>query len=139
MLNRGVRLAISALLLCVTIPAARAQEDLDKGKTAAQLFASDCGICHKSPRSVARTDDVFGLENFLREHYTASRESAAAIATYLKGFQKSSTAAVRGRTARHTSQVGPSEHTLKKSHVGEPRPPADIPRPPADIKSQKPN
>ena len=28
----------------------RAQENLDFGKTPAQLFASDCAICHKSPQ-----------------------------------------------------------------------------------------
>ena len=27
---------------------------------------------------------MLGLENFLREHYTASRESASAIAKYLQ-------------------------------------------------------
>ncbi len=27
----------------------RAQENLDSGKTPAQLYASDCAVCHKSP------------------------------------------------------------------------------------------
>jgi hypothetical protein len=58
---------------------------LDKGKTAAQLYATDCAICHKSPQSITQAPGLFGLESFLREHYTASRESAASIAAYLKG------------------------------------------------------
>jgi mono/diheme cytochrome c family protein len=32
--------------------AARGQENLDHGKTPAQLFASDCAICHKSARGL---------------------------------------------------------------------------------------
>ena len=63
----------------------RAQENLDFGKTPAQLFASDCAICHKSPQGLAaKGGGMLGLENFLRQHYTASRESAAAIANYLQ-------------------------------------------------------
>jgi hypothetical protein len=63
----------------------RAQENLDFGKSPAQLFASDCAICHKSPQGLAaKGGGMLGLENFLREHYTASRESASAIAKYLQ-------------------------------------------------------
>jgi hypothetical protein len=62
------------------------QESLDKGKTAAQLFASDCSPCHKSPQGLAKSGGLFGLDSFLREHYTASRESAAAVANYLKSM-----------------------------------------------------
>jgi hypothetical protein len=63
-----------------------AQESLDKGKTPAQLFASDCAACHKSPQGLAKSGGLFGLDSFLREHYTASRESATAIANYLKSL-----------------------------------------------------
>lgn len=65
-----------------------AQENLDKGKTGAQLFATDCAVCHKSPQALAARGGggILGLESFLREHYTASRESAAAIAGYLRGM-----------------------------------------------------
>lgn len=59
-------------------------QNLDAGKSAAQLFSSDCGICHKSPQGLARSGGVFGLESFLREHYTASREAAGALAAYLR-------------------------------------------------------
>lgn len=53
-------------------------------KPAAQLFASDCtgAGCHKSPQGLAKNQGI-GLAGFLREHYTNSRESAAAIAAYL--------------------------------------------------------
>ena len=71
-------------LLVLGVPL-RAQENLDFGKTPAQLYASDCAICHKSPQGLAaKGGGLLGLESFLREHYTASRESAAAIAGYLR-------------------------------------------------------
>ena len=78
--------SICVLGLLLTLPApSRAQENLDSGKTPAQLFASDCAVCHKSPQGLAaKAGGLSGLEGFLREHYTASRESAAAIAGYLR-------------------------------------------------------
>lgn len=80
----GVWLAVGALVLGLAGQAA-AQENLDYGKTPAQLFASDCAICHKTPQGLAaKGGGLLGLESFLREHYTASRESAAAIAGYLR-------------------------------------------------------
>lgn len=53
-------------------------------KPPAQLFASDCtgAGCHKSPQGLAKSQGI-GLAGFLREHYTNSRESAAALASYL--------------------------------------------------------
>jgi hypothetical protein len=74
---------LGLLLVCGT--PLRAQENLDSGKTPAQLFASDCVVCHKSPQGLAaKAGGLGGLEGFLREHYTASRESATAIAGYLR-------------------------------------------------------
>jgi mono/diheme cytochrome c family protein len=132
MLSRGILLAVGSLALCVT--SSGAQESLEKGKTAAQLYASNCAGCHKSPQSVTKASGIFGLENFLREHYTTSGESAAAIATYLKGLK--SVASQRGRAAkRTTSQAKPSVSTPSESK--KPEPPSDILRPPADIKSQR--
>jgi len=52
-----------------------AQETLGRGRTPAQTFASDCAVCHKSPQGLARSaGGLFGVEGFLREHYTSSRE-----------------------------------------------------------------
>jgi hypothetical protein len=51
-------------------------------KPAPALFASDCtgAGCHKGPQGLGRRP---ALASFLREHYTNSRESAAALASYL--------------------------------------------------------
>jgi hypothetical protein len=91
----GVRLAICSLALSIA-SSAGAEGNLDRGKTAAQLYASDCATCHKSPQSVATTRWIFGLESFLNEHYTSSGESAAILAAYLKTQGKSSAGPQRG-------------------------------------------
>jgi hypothetical protein len=84
-LARRIMVAVVALAVWAAGSAA-AQENLDKGKTPAQLYASDCAICHKSPRGLAKGAGRFGLDNFLREHYTASHESAAVISAYLRAI-----------------------------------------------------
>jgi hypothetical protein len=86
-LARRIGAAVAVLAVWAAGPAA-AQENLDKGKTPAQLYASDCAICHKSPNGLAKRLGPYGLDNFLREHYTASRESAAAISAYLRTIDR---------------------------------------------------
>jgi hypothetical protein len=78
--------AAGVLALAIMVAPASAQENLDQGKTAAQLFASDCAICHKSPNGLGKAGGLFGLDSFLRLHYTASRESAAVLAKYLQAY-----------------------------------------------------
>ena len=85
--------ALAALIGLAAQPCARAQQgeapptsrgENFSAKPPAQLFASDCtgGGCHKSPQGLAKSHGI-GLAGFLREHYTNSRESAAAMAAYL--------------------------------------------------------
>jgi hypothetical protein len=62
-----------------------AAQDYTAGKTAAQLFQSDCSACHKSPGGLAKGRDARTLASFLREHYTTKEESAAALAAYVAG------------------------------------------------------
>ncbi|MGE5771870.1 MAG: hypothetical protein ACM3Z4_07480 [Hyphomicrobiales bacterium] len=132
-MNLSRRLIIGSLAVCVT-SSAGAQTNLGQNKTGAQLYASVCADCHKSPQSL-KPAGIFGLESFLREHYTADRQSAAAIAAYLNGLKKPLAESPRGRTAKRTNQAKPAEPG--KSTGNEPRPPANIPRPPADLKLQK--
>jgi hypothetical protein len=86
-LDRGMRQAVGVLALLWVVPAS-AQENLYGNKTPAQIFASDCAICHKSPQGLSKAGGPLGLglEGFLREHYTASRESAAALAKYVQSM-----------------------------------------------------
>ena len=82
------------------VSSAAAQETLGRNKSPAQTFASDCAVCHKSPQGLAKSaGGLFGVEGFLREHYTSSKESAAALANYLRA-QDSGPAGPRKRAAK---------------------------------------
>ena len=93
--RHAIALAIGLLALFF-VGAAQAQEDLSAGKTPEELFKLDCAICHKSPQGLSKAGGLFGLDSFLAQHYTASRESAAAIAGYLKSVDSAA------RRPRHT-------------------------------------
>jgi len=121
-LSRAIGLAIGFWALGAAIPAG-AQENLDLGKSGAQLYASDCAICHKSPQSLGKAGGIFGLQSFLREHYTASRESAAAIADYLQGVQKANApsherAVKRGAKGDERRKAGGNEKKPEPGKAG---------------------
>ncbi|MBV8747484.1 MAG: hypothetical protein JO134_20840 [Xanthobacteraceae bacterium] len=80
------------LRLCLTLSAmlavpgaALAQTDYSAGKSAPQLFSSDCSACHQSPRGLGKGRDASALGSFLREHYTTGGASAGLLANYLAG------------------------------------------------------
>jgi hypothetical protein len=108
-LKRGCALTMGVLALgFASFPLAdraAAQENLDQGKSGAQLFASDCAICHKTSAGLSR-GHVLGLDNFLREHYSASRESAAAIAAYVQATDKGPAAPLSARAAKKGTGKG---------------------------------
>ena len=112
-LARRIGAAVAVLAVWAAGPAA-AQENLDKGKTPAQLYASDCAICHKSPNGLAKRLGPYGLDNFLREHYTASRESAAAISAYLRAINRQP-APKRERRSKHKVKASESKFPPRKS------------------------
>jgi hypothetical protein len=92
---RGVALAIG--LLFVLAPAmAQAQTNIDQGKSPAEIFANDCATCHKSARGLANGRGSSGLASFLVEHYTASKDQAAALAAYVMGAGGGEAAPARG-------------------------------------------
>ncbi len=62
---------------------ARAQVNIDQGKSSAEIFANDCAVCHKSTRGLANGQNSLALSSFLREHYTASKDQANALAAYV--------------------------------------------------------
>jgi hypothetical protein len=64
---------------------AHAQVNIDQGKSPAEIFSNDCATCHKSTRGLAAGKNSLMLSGFLREHYTASRDEAAALAAYVLG------------------------------------------------------
>ena len=72
-------------------------QDYSAGKTPAQLFASDCSACHKTPQGLAKGTDARSLANFLREHYTTKRELAGALAAFVAGAGAGTPAAADGK------------------------------------------
>jgi hypothetical protein len=96
-------------------------------RPAAQVFASDCtgSGCHKGPQGLSKDRSQGSLAGFLREHYTNSRESAAAIAAYLVSIPGETRA---GRPERQPRASARSDDAA--------RPAEDVPRarraPPAD-------
>jgi hypothetical protein len=77
-------IGLLAIVLSTTIASpSLAQTNIDQGKTPAELFANDCAACHKTARGLANGQSSLSLSVFLREHYTASRDQAAALAAYV--------------------------------------------------------
>ena len=75
---------------------AQAQTNIDQGKSPAEIFANDCATCHKSARGLANGRGSSGLASFLVEHYTASKDQAAALAAYVMGAGGGEAAPARG-------------------------------------------
>lgn len=119
--GRGIGPAMAVVALVVAAPAG-AQENLDSGKTGAQLYAADCAICHKNPQTLNKSGGgVFGLSGFLREHYTASKESAASIAAYLQSVGGAPAPGKRTtkRTAKGDDKAKIDEEKKGKEKSGE--------------------
>ena len=84
MLSRALSLAAVTLLIgCLTAAAVRAVENLEAGKSPAQIFAGTCNACHKSPRGLLRSVPASSLSGFLRQHYTTSSDMASVLSSYL--------------------------------------------------------
>ena len=130
MISRSLRGPIIGLVTLILAGPVAGQESLDKGKTPAQLFASDCSPCHKSPQGLAKSGGLFGLDGFLREHYTASRESAAAIANYLKSMESGRSGPGRAtKRATKGDEKAKSEATKKKGVEKKPDAASEEPKP----------
>jgi hypothetical protein len=118
MISGSLRWPKVGLVTLILVGPAAGQESLDRGKTAAQLFASDCSPCHKSPQGLAKSGGLFGLDGFLREHYTASRESATAIANYLKSMEGGPSRATR-RATKGDEKTRPEAKKKPSAPTGE--------------------
>jgi hypothetical protein len=118
---RGVAPAIG--LIVGLLPAmAQAQTNIDQGKSPAEIFANDCATCHKSARGLANGRGSSGLASFLVEHYTASKDQAAALAAYVMG-------AGGGEAAPATRGPKPTSAPDRNRASAEPATPATPPTP----------
>ena len=107
-------------------------------KPPAQLFASDCtgAGCHKGPQGLGKGQVPGSLAGFLREHYTNSRESAAALAGYLSKIP-SGPEPREARTPRSgkpaATAIAPASALPNWGEGAEPKPaPGEVRRPRAD-------
>ena len=123
---------VAALGLAAVPSMAHAQVNIDQGKTPAEIFASDCAVCHKTTRGLADGKNSLMLSTFLREHYTASRDQAAALAAYVLGA---------GGNGPAPGQKPGTERTraaVEEPKTGEPRTAVHPARPPARPEEEAP-
>ena len=101
-------------------------QDLDKGKSGAQLFAGSCVGCHRSPRGLAKDRYSWTLSSFMQQHYTSSSTSAQMLAAYL---QSADAARPNGQANAGKSRAPAASISAPSPSMAEPllRPPAAIP------------
>jgi len=92
--------------------AAQAQENIDQGKSATQLFAGSCAECHRNARALAKGRFRPTLFLFLQDHYTASAGAAWELSSYLASVDVSQSARSKA-AAPHSART--------------PRPPKPVP------------
>ena len=84
MLSRALIIATVTLLIgCLTAVGARAEENLEAGKSPSQIFSGTCSACHKSPRGLLKNVPASSLPGFLRQHYTTGSQMASLLASFL--------------------------------------------------------
>src|SRR4051812_20145261 len=88
MLSRALSLATAMLLIgfatspaFLSVPAAA--QNLEAGKSPAQLFSANCSVCHKSARGLLKSVPPGQLPGFLRQHYTTSSDMAQSMSSYV--------------------------------------------------------
>jgi mono/diheme cytochrome c family protein len=119
--------ALAMLIVLVTVTAATSQENLDRDKSGAKLFAATCQECHKSARGLAKGRISFTLSYYLRQHYTSSAASASVLTAYLQSLD-TPPAKAKGRTAKSSPKDKTTTGTVKSTNDGALRPPAAIPK-----------
>lgn len=144
LLDRGIRpktAALAGVLAVLYAAPAAAQENLYGNKTPAQIFTTDCAICHKSPQGLSKAGGLLGLglESFLREHYTASRDSAALLAKYIQAMDTGPAAPERGTKRAATgggAKPAAKKGTEAKAGDGKPSDAKPSDSKPADAKTE---
>ncbi|HEY7302106.1 MAG TPA: cytochrome C [Xanthobacteraceae bacterium] len=116
------------------LPGAQAQ-NLDGGKSGAQLFAGSCVDCHHGPRGLAKGRYSWTLSLFLQKHYTSSAASAQLLAAYLQSADAAQPNPPKSKSRAAKSRVAPASDA--PAPVTAPATVADAPsRPPAAIPAQ---
>jgi hypothetical protein len=96
-------------------------QNLDAGKSPAQIFSDTCAACHRSVREVKPT-----TPGFMRQHYTTGAREAAVMAAYLSSVGSDPRAVQQRKPPSLGAGSGPSESASRESRPGQ----SDQPRPP---------
>lgn len=83
MLGRTLGSAALAIAVCFSVSAPVHAQNLEAGKSPAQIFNGACTACHKSARGLVKSVPPNALPTFLRQHYTTSSDMAGALSSYL--------------------------------------------------------
>ena len=83
MSTRALSLATVMLVICCFGAGPVRAQNLEAGKTPAQIFAGSCTACHKGSRGLLKTVAPGSLPGFLRQHYTTSPDMAKMLSAYL--------------------------------------------------------
>jgi hypothetical protein len=76
------RISLGTLgLLAIFSAVPAAAQNLDAGKSPAQIFADTCSSCHRRAQELRKPS-----ASFLRSHYTTGQDEASAMASYLAGI-----------------------------------------------------
>lgn len=111
MVSRAIRLAALSVVLALGTWTAFAQ-NLDAGKSPAQMFSYTCAVCHNSPRGLVKTINPGQLKGFLRQHYTTGQEMAGMLAAYVMqngGAQRVETPPARAPKAAKKAPAAASD------------------------------
>lgn len=137
--------SLTIIIMALTGGLARAQ-DLDRGKSGAQLFETNCVACHHSPGGLTRGSFSWRLSSFLEQHYTSSPASAQALTAYLQSIDarhtKPQPTVGNGRASETSASASPppssapvpqqaavhnSPSPRKSASASPPRPPEPVP------------
>lgn len=86
-MHRGLRGLVAGGAVATLICAAAHAQNLDQGKSPAQLFANGCATCHHSPRGLSKGRFKLQLFMFLKDHYATNSNQAWALAAYLQSTE----------------------------------------------------
>ena len=114
-LSKFGRNALGILSLLVGFATAPAgAQNLDAGKSPAQIFADTCSACHRRAQELKKPS-----ASFLRSHYTTSQAEAASLAGYLAGIpgdpRGSQQRKQSGSATPHRDAAGTSSGAIERS------------------------
>jgi len=136
-------LSLAAAMLWISMSGPAAAQNLEAGKTPAQIFASTCAVCHKGPHGLLKSVSPGALPGFLRQHYTTSVSMAGAMSAYVLSNGAANRRAgddhpTRERHERHIGTENPVRgQAAKPKEEGSPEAGAKDKKPKADKRKPK--